>query len=184
MQTKENSFADWTAIGEAVTKSLKSIRQIARENGLSDTAIRKEIKRRGWTRPTALAERREPPCARPLEIASRSVAGSSVPALTSRGRSIILDLMAELEFLNQNHQTLCELVEDYVNGTGDQQTRAKLMRALNHETRAKSANYLAAALAKLNDATPGKKEQAQAEAENAGKGSQWEDDLEVPGRPN
>jgi hypothetical protein len=57
---------------------------------------------------------------------------------------------------------------------------------MDHETRTKSSNQLATALAKLNDAAPGKKEQAQADAETAGQGSGWGDDLDsgIAGRPN
>jgi hypothetical protein len=86
--------------------------------------------------------------------------------------------MDELEFLNANHETLAGLVEDYVNGDKEAGVKAKLLKALDHETRSKTANYLATALAKLNDAAPGKKEQAQADAETAGQGSGWGDDLE------
>jgi hypothetical protein len=94
--------------------------------------------------------------------------------------------MSELEFLNKNHQTLAGLVEDYVNGEKDSSARAKLMKALDHETRSKTANYLATALAKLVDAAPGKKEQAQTDAETAGHDSGWGADLDadVVGRPN
>lgn len=87
--------------------------------------------------------------------------------------------MAELEFLNANHQTLADMVEDYVNGEKDDRTRARLVKALDHETRSKTANYLATALAKLNDAAPGKKEELQAAAETAGQGSGWGDDLDT-----
>jgi hypothetical protein len=93
--------------------------------------------------------------------------------------------MAELEFLNRNHQTLVEMVESYVNGEKDDGIRAKLLRALDHETRAKTANNLATALAKLGDAAPGKKEQAVQAAQTAGQGSDWEGDLAFDGaRPN
>lgn len=75
--------------------------------------------------------------------------------------------MDELEFLNRNHETLSWLVEDYINGEKEDGVRAKLLKALDHETRSKTANYLATALAKLTDAAPGKKQERQENAESA-----------------
>jgi hypothetical protein len=87
--------------------------------------------------------------------------------------------MDELEFLNANAETLSEIVEEHFNGEKDDRTRFKLQKALDHETRSKTANYLATALAKLNDAAPGKKEQAQADAAMASQDGGWGDDLDV-----
>ena len=70
------------------------------------------------------------------------------------------------------------MVETYVGGANDATARAKLIKALNHETRSKTANYLATALAKLHDAAPGKKEAAEAAAQTAGQGTDWGDDLD------
>ena len=94
--------------------------------------------------------------------------------------------MDELEFLNANADTLSDMVEDYINGEKDDRLRFKLQKALDHETRSKTANYLATALAKLNDAAPGKKEEARVAAETAGQDSGWGDDLDSGpvGRPN
>jgi hypothetical protein len=143
------------------------------------------MKKHGWKRSEKKTTSREPMCEPvriPLEsrteAAAKSMASASVKDLTGRGRNIILDLMAELEFLNANHQTLVEIVEDYVNGDKDDRTRARLVKALDHETRSKTANYLATALAKLNDAAPGKKEEARDAAETAGQNSAWGDDLD------
>lgn len=75
--------------------------------------------------------------------------------------------MAELEFLNRNHDVLTGLVEDHINGEKENGIRKKLLKALDHETRSKTANYLATALSKLNDAAPGKKQERQENAESA-----------------
>lgn len=161
-------------MGEAYCTESLSIRAIARKFGVSDTAVRKEAKKRGWVRPGAnhgaCEPEREPDCEPPStrsEVAARSVASTPVSALTARGRNIILALMDELEFLNRNHETLSWLVEDYINGEKEDGVRAKLLKALDHETRSKTANYLATALAKLTDAAPGKKQERQENAESA-----------------
>jgi hypothetical protein len=197
VRTVEQLSPEWIQIGEAVQHSNKSIREIARERNLSDTAVRKMMKRQGWVRafckPNPRKTRREP-IAKPAvdlkppasETQAKSVASYSVKELTGRGRSIILDLMAELEFLNSNYETLADMVDAYLNGERDDRNRAKLLKALDHETRSKTANYLATALAKLNDAAPGKKEEARDAAETAGQNSAWGDDLDSGpvGRPN
>ena len=193
VRTREGNSPDWVQIGEAFSKETVSIRALAKHHGVSDTAIRKEAKKRGWTRPDANHLPREPEC-KPArepeqnrsEARARSIASATVKDLTARGRNIILALMDEMEFLNRNHETIAGMVEDYINGEKDSSARAKLLKALDHETRSKTANYLATALAKLNDAAPGKKEQAEADAKTAGQGSGWGDDLDtgVVGRPN
>jgi hypothetical protein len=58
-------------------------------------------------------------------------------------------------------------VEATFNGDKDIGIRAKLMKALDHEVRTKSSNQLATALAKLNDAAPGKREERQDNAEKS-----------------
>lgn len=172
MRTREGNSTDWVQIGEAYTTETLSIRALAKKFGVSDTAIRKEAKKRGWSRPEIDGEAcepqcepaREPPSDR-AEAAAKSIASTPVSALTARGRNIILALMDELEFLNRNHQTLADMVEDYVNGEKEDGIRAKLLKALDHETRSKTANYLATALAKLQDAAPGKKQERLENAE-------------------
>lgn len=194
MRTREGYSTDWIQIGEAYCTESLSIRALAKKFGVSDTAVRKEAKKRGWERPSANLAPCEPECepeCEPSQIRSpeaikRTLAALPVSELTARGRNIILDLMSELEFQNRNHETIAGMVEDYVNGEKDSSARAKLLKALDLETRCKNANQLATALAKLQDAAPGKKEQAQADAEVAGHGSGWGDDLDsgVTGRPN
>jgi len=161
------------------------------------------MKKEGWARPdvgTPVCEpEREPrqrlrepsefeaePKRMMTEEVANSLSKASLQYLTGEGREIILELMAELRFLNRNHQTLADMVEDYLNGEKDGRERAKLIKALDHDTRAKSASALATALQKLQDAAPGKKEQAQAAAETAGQGSIWGDDLDlgVSNRPS
>jgi hypothetical protein len=193
VRTREGNSTDWVSIGEVYCTELVSIRALAKNFGVSDTAVRKEAKKRGWTRPDANQPPREPECkperepsAPRIDAATKVVAAATVAQLTARGRNIILALMDELEFLNRNADVLGQLVEDNFNGEKDGSTKAKLLKALDHETRTKSSNQLATALAKLNDAAPGKKEQAQADAESAGQGSGWGDDLDsgIAGRPN
>jgi hypothetical protein len=193
VRTREGNSPDWIQIGEAFRNTAKPIREIAREHGISDAAIRKKAKGQGWSRDAANQPRCEPACEPqreqfqvPLERPARPASSPTVADLTARGRNIILALMAELEYLNQHAIILMELVEANFNGEKEAGTKAKLLKALDHEVRTKSSNQLATALAKLNDAAPGKKEQAEEDAKTAGQGSGWGDDLDtgIASRPN
>src|SRR4051794_23749569 len=48
----------WDSIGADFFETAKSVRAIAREHGLSETAIRKMAKKRGWIRPELPAPNR------------------------------------------------------------------------------------------------------------------------------
>jgi hypothetical protein len=117
-----------------------------------------------------------------IEGVTKAVASASVADLTARGRNIILALMEELEFLNRHAEELSEIVEVLYCGEKDDRIRAKLQKALDHETRTKSSTQLASALQKLQDAAPGKKEEQKTEADRiaAGGDDDWGDDLATP----
>lgn len=189
MQTEEENSPNWIQIGDAYRNKAVSVRALAKNHGISDTAIRKRAKKENWVKFDANLTPREPtreppsdPPPIPSEARRRAVATASVKELTDQGRNIILALMSELEFLNREAETLSEMVECFLNGEKDDNARVKLMKALNHETRCKCANQLATALAKLQDAAPGKKDQAKADAETAGQDG-WDgllDDEDAP----
>lgn len=168
-----------------------SFRQIGSALGVSHTAAAKRAKRDEWKRYAAVeTPKRKPNCkppdapiSAPIQIEPVGLS-ATVKDLTARGRNIILALMAELEYLNQNASILMELVDANFNGDKDAATRAKLMKALDHEVRTKSSNQLATALAKLQDAAPGKKEQAEEDAKTAGAGTAWDDLDSAPASMN
>jgi hypothetical protein len=142
--------------------------------GVSHSAVAKWAKAGKWKRsPGVETPKRKPNCKpanapEPPTIQIEPVElSATVKDLTARGRNIILALMSELEYLNQNASVLMELVDVNFNGEKDAATRAKLMKALDHEVRTKSSNQLATALAKLNDAAPNKKEERQDNAEKS-----------------
>lgn len=151
-----------------------SFRQIGSALGVSHTAAAKRAKRDEWKRSAKVETLRRKPNCKPVDapepqqvLVDPVILSATVKDLTARGRNIILALMAELEYLNQNASTLMELVDANFNGDKDAATRSKLMKALDHEVRTKSSNQLATALAKLNDAAPGKKEERQDNAEKS-----------------
>lgn len=142
--------------------------------GVSHSAVKKWAVAGEWKRSARVETPKCKPRCKPVDALEPQqaavdpvVLSATVKDLTARGRNIILALMAELEYLNQNASILMELVDANFNGDKDAATRAKLMKALDHEVRTKSSNQLATALAKLNDAAPGKKEERQDNAEKS-----------------
>lgn len=189
MQTREGNSIDWDAVRRDYETKPISDRALAKNVGVSDTALRKRAKKGGWVKLIDASPNIEPEC-KPvrnppqsrIDGATKAVSGASVAELTARGRSIVLALMEELEFLNRHADELSEIVEAYFSGEKDDRIRFKLQKALDHETRTKSSTQLASALQKLQDAAPGKKEEQMIEAERvaAGGDDDWGDDLAAP----
>jgi hypothetical protein len=186
VQTKDNNPIDWELVRKDYETKGMSDRALAKEVGVSDTALRKRAKKHGWAKLADCTPEFEPkrkPDPNPhqprLQRITRAVGAAPTGELTARGRNLILALMEELEFLNQHAEILSELVEDHFSGEKDTNARFKLQKALDHAERTKSCNQLATALAKLNDAAPGKKEQASTAAETAGQDGGWGDDLDA-----
>lgn len=174
METIEENSPDWKLGRKMFEENGSSFRQIGSALGVSHTAAAKRAKRDGWKRSAAAETPKRKPNCKPIDAPEPARVhvdpvelSATVKDLTARGRNIILALMSELEYLNQNASLLMELVENNFNGEKDAATRAKLMKALDHEVRTKSSNQLATALAKLNDAAPGKKEERQDNAEKS-----------------
>jgi hypothetical protein len=190
VSTIEKHSPNWEEGRRKFEQEPCSFRSLGSILGVSQTAVAKRARKEGWIRyqaddpsckPTRkpVLDHRSTLEETPIAVRGpRTLAGASQTDLTKRGRNLILDLMAELQFLNRSHQTLVEIVEAHVSGEKDTLTRFKLIRSLDHQTRVKTVNNLATALAKLNDAASGKKRQAEDTAKSAGHNSEWGDDLE------
>ncbi len=163
------------------TETTLSFRDISAQlgpGGATHTTVQKWARLGNWKRPAKVEAPEWKPRVKPVEALpapepvylddpAPKPPSATTKDLTERGRGIILALMAELEYLNQNASILMELVDANFNGEKDGATKAKLMKALDHEVRTKSSNQLATALAKLNDAAPTKKEERQDNAEKS-----------------
>ncbi|MGR4929290.1 hypothetical protein ACIPUD_21195 [Bradyrhizobium sp. CAR08] len=78
---------DWSSIGEAYYHSSKSVRAIAVENGLSETAIRKHAKQNGWRRPSAVAH----PLERRVSVLAEAIEAQlvSIDSVIERSRRFV-----------------------------------------------------------------------------------------------
>jgi transposase len=174
METVEGNSSDRNRARIEFEEKGKSLRKIGAMFGVSHTAVKKWVVAGKWKRSAKVETTERKPRCKPVDAPELAppqidpvVLSATMKYLTSRGRNIGLALMAELEFLNGHALTLSELVEAAFNGEKDGSIRAKLLKALDHETRTKSFNQLATALAKMNDAAPGKKEERQDNAEKS-----------------
>jgi hypothetical protein len=168
---------EWKQIATVFQSSRRSTRDIAREFGISEKAIRKKAKERNWVRPEPEPDWDECPITVKADIdpsstaveppAFEDVAGSEPGELVKRGRGIILALMAELEVETANVHLLAELVEIETAEDKTPHRRRALQKALSLPVRTQAAKNLSTALATLRDADDGKKAQRQATAEAA-----------------
>jgi hypothetical protein len=191
METIEGNSSDRNLARIEFEKNGKSLRKIGALFGVSHTAVKKWVVAGKWKRSTKVETTERKPRCKPVDAPESAppqidpvVLSATMKYLTSRGRNVGLALMVELEFLNEHALTLSELVEATFNGDKDGSTRAKLLKALDHETRTKSFNQLATALAKVNDTAPGKREQAEDDAKTAGVGTAWSDLDDAPATVN
>lgn len=187
----KKSTVNWQQIGVEYQGSRRSVREIAREHGITHSAIYQVAKHRKWTRPKGLPPSAMLPDPVPDPIPPRIQRASTVPAskpdpafeaegaevaqLVKRGRGIILTLMEELEAVNANCDLLTELINLQKADDGNAARRRILHRLQSFPSRVQAAKNLATALATLRDAAPGKKETQQEEAKDASAG--WLRDL-------
>jgi len=179
MEKVEKHSPDWVEGRRLYERTHLSARKIGKLIGASHTAVLNRAEADGWKR--LPKGKLETSLENPVEAQARALADADPRTLTRHGRVIIQRLMAELEAATLHGDELQALIEEDFAGPSNARRRAKLEKLLSFESKAKTANYLATALAKLNDALPGKKEQARTDAETAGQNSELWGDLDGGG---
>lgn len=89
--THERKQVDWQAIQLDCRRGIKSMRQVAREHGISHTAIQKRAKKEGWTRDLAERFKQQSAAATASATVTAPVARETVqvvrhPAEVAKGR--------------------------------------------------------------------------------------------------
>jgi hypothetical protein len=208
MRTEENLSPNEESIKSAYLFGTKSIRQIAKEHGVSDAWVRKLARRHDWgARPTVGSQPSSQPSSQPgshpstalvviRESASERVEPSPSPRDADEPSETIqkaartdphvladgtLDVLSRLKDELDAVTTHVGELEAMIEAAtkDDARARGAMMRAVSLPTRILAAKNLALALRTLQEAQPGKKEQRRQAAETAGMGSLWGDDLEV-----
>lgn len=164
----EKTTVDWAGIERDYTTTTRSIREIAGWFSISEGAIRKRAKAKGWKRPEAKAGTQRNAGAYQGEILP-PVKGADVPKVEEvigRGRNLADRLLDELDALTLHHGEMDVIIQENEQDPARQQA---LRQAVSLPTRAKTLQTLALALKTMGETqseTPkGKKAAKQAAAE-------------------
>ena len=162
----ERKPTDWEAIEREHRASQLSLREIGRQCGVTEGAIRKKAKSEGWMRPLAdkvreaVRERlvrtdgtqggthdKQPSDARTVEFAATRVADLILEhrADIREGRDMAKALMAELREAGENIAEIEDAIEEETRGDKTTKRRAMMLRAVALPTRASVIVNLASA---------------------------------------
>jgi transposase-like protein len=161
---------DWDAIEREFRAGQLSVSEIARQHGISRTAVNKHAARHGWVRDLS-ARVRQAVSARlvagPVSSDEAQVAGfnvaTAVDAAAARavelvrqhraalktGRSLVLSMIDELAEASAQRNALVEAIEMETAGDIDGRRRTAMLRAVSLPSRAATVRDLATALRNL-----------------------------------
>jgi hypothetical protein len=156
---------NWLKIRDDFERSGKSVRLLAKEYGISDTAIHKRQKADGWQRLRAINETRQfQPVVtpRPVEISTRP----RIEDLADKGQELAARMLDELDAITTREGELVEMIGQAAGGDDDAQKRDAMMRAVSLPSRTRTLKDLTGAIKTLGEfAVPnGKKAAARAAA--------------------
>ena len=166
---------EWSQIEREYLASDDSIREIADRYAISEAAIRKRAKAKGWKRPvrarepvrTLLPAPRAPQAApaeprEPLDAAT----------IAENGRQLAARMLDELDTMTSYQGELEEAIEIMTANDEDESRRNAMMKAVSLPARSQILKNLATSLKTINEAAApakGKKAQAQDRATAAGR---------------
>lgn len=202
MKTSEQNLSP---VEEAIKvdwdNGIKSIRQMARDHEVSDTWIHKLAKQHKWAKRPKRAKIDPDKSAHEMIVvnaisadragASRSKAEEQASeAIRKAARSdpkdmvedtldVLARLRDELDTATLHVGELEDMILDYTKDDRDGRRRNAMLKAVSLPVRILAAKNLSLALRTLQEAAPGKKEKAQRDADAAGRGTAWGDDLEA-----
>jgi hypothetical protein len=166
---------EWAQIEREYLSSDDSIREIADRYAISEAAIRKRAKAKGWERPV---RKREP--VRTLLPAPR--AAQAVPVepsepidaatIAENGRQLAARMLDELDAMTSYQGELEEAIEIMTANDEDENRRNAMMKAVSLPARSQILKNLASSLKTINEAgapAKGKKAQAQDRATAVGR---------------
>lgn len=166
--TDEKTTVDWAAIERDYTSTTRSIREIAAWFSISEGAIRKRAKAKGWKRPERFNSTQPDAGAYQGEILPPTKSGDvpKVEEVIGRGRNLADRLLDELDALTLHRGEMDVIIQENEQDPARQQA---LRQAVSLPTRAKTLQTLALALKTMSEtqqeAPKGKKAAKQAAAE-------------------
>lgn len=166
------------ALKKAYEEGTTAVKALARQHGLSDTAIHKRAKAEGWIRkPRPDISRAPLPPSVPNEVSVSPTLAAVVDVdpkvLIKHGRDLTRRLMDELDATTSHVGELEEAIAAYTADDKDGQRRFAMLKAVGLPTRANVLKTLALAAKTLAEAAPGKKEEAKEAAATAAKSGRF-----------
>ena len=171
--TDDKKTVDWAGIERDYCSTTRSIREIAAWFSLSEGAIRKRAKAKGWVRSKPKAGTQQDAGAyRPPIDLPKSTDVPKVEEVIGRGRNLADRLLDELDALTLHNGEMDLIIQENEQDPARQQA---LRQAVSLPTRAKTLQTLALALKTMGEtaAPAGKKQQRQERAENASAGGKF-----------
>jgi hypothetical protein len=168
--TDEKKTVDWAGIERDYTSTTRSIREIAGWFSISEGAIRKRAKAKGWTRPEPKASTQQNAGAYQGEILPPTKGGEvpKVEEVIGRGRNLADRLLDELDALTLHRGEMDVIIQENEQDPARQQA---LRQAVSLPTRAKTLQTVMLAVKTMGetavDTAKGKKQQRQAAADAA-----------------
>jgi len=165
--TDEKKTVDWAGIERDYTSTTRSIREIAAWFQISDTAIRKQAKAKGWVR-TKGSQGSHLPTIANLPVVDGPKEPPKVEEVIGRGRNLIDRLLDELDALTLHRGEMDVIIQENEQDPARQQA---LRQAVSLPSRAKTVQTLAQALKTMGETAEskprGKKIDRQERAETA-----------------
>jgi len=168
--TDAKKTVDWAGIERDYTSTTRSIREIAAWFQISDTAIRKQAKAKGWVREAG--SQGSQPQTKTVPAVAAPKDPPKIEEVIGRGRNLIERLMDELDAETLHKGEMEVIIQENENDPARLQA---LRQAVSLPTRAKTLQTLALALKTMGEtaAPAGKKQQRQERAESASAGGKF-----------
>lgn len=167
--------AEWARIENEYLAGEDSIREIADRHEISEAAIRKHAKSKGWARPVRMRKpvRTLLPVARPAPAEPIEPREPVDPLkIAEHARQLVGRMLDELDAVTSYQGDLEEAIEILTANDENDQRRDAMMKAVSLPARSMIVKNLAASLKTINETaapTKGKKAQAQDRAAAAGR---------------
>lgn len=157
---------DWAGIEKDFVNGDWSIRKIAEWYQISEAAIRKRAKAKGWVRRVEAKKVCEPVPGVDAPVVTVDVDATKPENIVTRGQNLVFRLLSELEAASSSASVLEELIEMHEE---DPRRKAAMLAAVSLKGRSDVVKALATAFKTWSESQPGaqdgKKAQRQASAE-------------------
>lgn len=167
--------SDWSAIEAAYTLGTASIRQIARDHGVTDAAIRKKAKKEGWVRTVVVTANPDEEAFGTEAMDGEILTGRAGPLPEEHGEAILHlagRMLDEIHGVTSHIGEIEQAILDETAGDRSGKRRAAMLKAVSLGGRALALKTVTQAVvmvkadARAKEEAKGKKERAKDEAQD------------------